>query len=84
MARGVYYFIFNVLPFILIFSSPIIISFVLIIYNIVKFIKTSKNEIESRKKYKKGAIISLMVFILIILIYFGFLYYISYMIMSTM
>ena len=80
---GIFNMIFSI-AIIIIFFSPIIASFIIAIYYLVKYIRADKNEIVVKKKYGKRAIIFFLVFILLIVIYLGILGYIAYMIMSTM
>lgn len=66
----------TLIGFLLIFFSPIIISFALFIYNSIKCLKSTKGS-EERTKYKKRAIGFIIAFVCVLSAYVAFFYWIS-------
>ncbi len=68
--------VFTVFAFVFIFFSPIIVSFISIIYNLMRYLMQKKGSLE-KVKYIKRIKISLIIFGIALICYFIFFYWLS-------
>lgn len=66
----------SVAVFIFMFFSPIFVSFIAAIYNLVKCLRSEKDS-KDRTKYKKRIKVALIAFVIALALYFGFFYWLS-------